>query len=48
MPVFDTREETNNWNGIYQLNPLPIYDSAKRFTSNMYIPVIVLCVYHFI
>lgn len=24
------------WKGIYQLAPYPIYDSAKRFTSNMY------------
>jgi dTDP-4-amino-4,6-dideoxygalactose transaminase len=35
--IFDTTEETNNWSGIYQLKPYPIYDSAKRFTSNMYI-----------
>lgn len=36
--TFDTTEETNNWSGIYQLKPYPIYDAAKRFTSNMYIP----------
>lgn len=24
------------WSGIYKLKPYPIYDSAKRFTSNMY------------
>lgn len=36
--IFDTTEETNNWSGIYQLKPYPIYDAAKRFTSNMYIP----------
>jgi dTDP-4-amino-4,6-dideoxygalactose transaminase len=36
--IFDTTEETNNWSGIYQLKPYPIYDSAKRFTSDMYIP----------
>jgi dTDP-4-amino-4,6-dideoxygalactose transaminase len=36
--IFDTTECTNNWSGIYQLKPYPIYDSAKRFTSNMYIP----------
>jgi dTDP-4-amino-4,6-dideoxygalactose transaminase len=33
-PVFDTTK--NDWEGIYQLEPLPIYDAAKRFTSNMY------------
>lgn len=42
-PVFDTREETNNWKGIYQLNPLPVIDSAKRFTSNMYISGTFMC-----
>ena len=26
------------WKGIYQLEPYPIYDAAKRLTSNMYIP----------
>ena len=41
--VFDTTEETNNWKGIYQLKPYPIYDSAKRFTSNMYIPNTFMC-----
>jgi dTDP-4-amino-4,6-dideoxygalactose transaminase len=25
------------WEGIYQLEPYSLYDSAKRFTSNMYI-----------
>ena len=35
--VFDRREETNNWNGIYQLKPYPIYDAAKRLKKNMYI-----------
>lgn len=36
--VFDKTEETNDWKGIYQLKPYPIYDAAKRFTSNMFIP----------
>jgi|TARA_R110002126_G_scaffold1736_1_gene10401 dTDP-4-amino-4,6-dideoxygalactose transaminase len=27
-----------DWKGIYQLEPYPIYDSAKRLTSGMYIP----------
>lgn len=35
--IFDKSPTTNNWNGIYQLKPYPIYDSAKRFTSDMYI-----------
>lgn len=32
-PVFEDLE----WKGIYQLKPYPIWDSAKRLTSNMYI-----------
>ncbi len=36
--VFDKRGITNHWTGIYQLTPYPIYDAAKRLTSNMYIP----------
>jgi len=34
--VFDKTAKTNHWQGMYQLKPYPIYDSAKRFTSNMY------------
>jgi len=41
--IFDKTEEANNWKGIYQLKPYPIYDSAKRFTSNMYIPNSFMC-----
>ena len=41
--VFDTTKETNDWSGIYQLKPYPIYDSAKRFTSEMYIPNSFMC-----
>ena len=41
--IFDTSQETNNWKGIYQLKPYPIYDSAKRLTSNMYIPNSFMC-----
>jgi len=36
--IFDKNEKTNHWTGIYQLKPYPIYDAAKRLTSNMYIP----------
>lgn len=42
-PVFDTREETNNWIGTYDLKPLPIVDAAKRFTSNMFVPNTFMC-----
>ena len=38
--VFDDRD----WEGIYQLKPFPIYDAAKRFTSDMYIPGSLMCV----
>jgi dTDP-4-amino-4,6-dideoxygalactose transaminase len=38
--VFDDRE----WEGIYQLKPFPVYDAAKRFTSDMYIPGSLMCV----
>ena len=31
--VFDKREETNKWKGLYQLKPYPIFDSAKRFSA---------------
>jgi len=31
------------WSGIYQLEPYPIYDAAKRFTSGMYIPGSYMC-----
>ena len=31
------------WKGLYQLYPYPIYDSAKRFTSNMYVKDTFMC-----
>jgi dTDP-4-amino-4,6-dideoxygalactose transaminase len=31
------------WSGIYQLKPFPIYDSALRLTSSMYIPKSFMC-----
>lgn len=40
-PVFDSSK--NDWSGNYQLYPLPIYDSAKRLTSNMYIKGSAMC-----
>lgn len=41
--IFDKSYETNHWTGLYQLKPYPIYDSAKRFTSNMYIKNSFMC-----
>ena len=41
--IFDKSPSTNHWTGIYQLKPYPIYDAAKRFTSNMYIPNTFMC-----
>lgn len=41
--IFDKRTETNNWCGTYQLKPYPIYDAAKRLTTNMYIPNSYMC-----
>lgn len=35
--------EDLEWKGIYQLKPYNIYDSAKRFTSKMYIPSTFMC-----
>ena len=35
--------EDEEWQGIYQLKPYPIYDAAKRFTSGMYIPGTHMC-----
>jgi dTDP-4-amino-4,6-dideoxygalactose transaminase len=37
--VFEDRE----WVGSYQLRPYPLYDSAKRLTSRMYIPGSFMC-----
>ena len=35
--------EDIQWKGIYQLKPYPIYDAAKRLTSDMYIPGSYMC-----
>lgn len=32
-----------DWTGAYQLTPTPIWDSAKRLTSDMYIPGTFMC-----
>lgn len=39
--VFD--ENLNEWTGTYKLEPYPIYDSAKRLTSDMYVPESFMC-----
>ena len=41
--IFDKSAEANNWKGVYKLEPLPVYDAAKRFTSNMYVPGTFMC-----
>lgn len=41
--IFDISPKANHWVGIYQLRPYQIYDAAKRFTSNMYIPKSFMC-----
>lgn len=38
--IIDTKKE---WSGIYQLEPYPIYDAAKRLTSGMYIKDSFMC-----
>lgn len=35
---YSVKFEDINWSGVYQLKPTPIYDSATRFTKDMYIP----------
>lgn len=32
------------WKGMYVIDPINVYDSARRFTSNMYIPGSMMCV----
>lgn len=40
MPIF--RDE--DWSGAYQLKPYPVWDSARRFTSGMFMPGQFQCV----
>lgn len=40
---FPIRFKDLDWSGTYQLEPLPIWDAAKRLTSNMYIPGSYMC-----
>ena len=39
--IFDISQ--NEWSGAYKLNPYPIWDSAKRLTSGMYIKNSFMC-----
>jgi len=41
--IFDKTPAVNHWSGVYQLKPYPIYDAAKRLTSDMYIPNSFMC-----
>ena len=41
--IFDKRSKANEWKGIYQLKPYPIFDAAKRLTSDMFIPNTYMC-----
>ncbi len=34
----------SDWHGSYTLNPLPVVDSARRFTSGMYYAGVFMCV----
>ena len=37
------RFDERKWKGVYQLKPYPIYDAARRFTGEMYIPGSYMC-----
>jgi dTDP-4-amino-4,6-dideoxygalactose transaminase len=39
-PMFRDEE----WSGAYQLQPLPVWDCARRFTSGMFVPNTMQCV----
>jgi hypothetical protein len=41
--AFDKSHKANDWSGAYGLKPHPIYDSAKRLTSAMYIKDSFMC-----
>ena len=41
---FDVVFTDYEWRGQYRLLPLPVYDSARNFTSGMYIPTQMMCV----
>lgn len=41
---FKVQWRDENWRGVYQLKPLPVWDCARRFTSGMYKPGQYQCV----
>ena len=41
---YKVRWRDEEWRGAYQLKPLPVWDSARRFTSGMYVPGQFQCV----
>lgn len=41
---FDVRFRDEDWQGEYELRPLPVWDSARRFTSGMFRPGTMQCV----
>lgn len=41
---FKLKFKNINWSGQYKIEPFDIYDSARRFTSNMYIDNSIMCV----
>lgn len=43
---FGVKFENKDWIGSYELYPLNIWDSARRFTSNMYIKGSFMCTSH--
>lgn len=40
---FEVAFRDEDWKGVYQLKPFEVYDSAKRFTRDMYIPNSLYC-----
>lgn len=43
---FHIKFRDEDWSGMYQLSPSPIWDSARRFTSGMYSPGKFMCTSH--
>jgi len=40
---YDVKFRNYEWSGMYSLEPLPVIDAAKRFTSNMYMKGKFIC-----
>lgn len=41
---FEVEFRDEDWTGLYMLNPIPVYDSARYFSSGMYILGSMMCV----